>query len=175
MLAAFRPGVAEEAWGRVFVIAALYWAFRRYARAQPAILAAAVLGTYWFAFIHVPFSPVAAVLFAAIQVLPITFLWLRRGLEVAIGFHVCLDPVRFLASYLAVQDVWFLKKPLSQPMAILPKQPASSTPEPVRRLSHALVVAVSDHCRTKAGDLAAVEDPPVTGEDDHRPVLMDLS
>jgi hypothetical protein len=57
VLAAFRPGVAEEAWGRVFVIAALYWAFRRYAQAQPAILAAAVLGTYWFAFIHVPFKP----------------------------------------------------------------------------------------------------------------------
>jgi hypothetical protein len=107
VLAAFRPGVAEEAWGRVFIITALYWAFRRYARAQPAVLAAAGLGTYWFAFIHVPFNPVAAVLFAAIQVLPITFLWLRRSLEVAIGFHVCLDLVRFLASYLAVQDVWF--------------------------------------------------------------------
>jgi hypothetical protein len=107
VLAALHPGVAEEAWGRVFVIAALYWAFSRYARAHPAVLAAAVLGTYWFAFLHAPFNPVAMVLLGTVQVLPMTFLWLRRGLEVAIGFHVCADLVRFCASYLAVRDVWF--------------------------------------------------------------------
>jgi hypothetical protein len=97
ILAALRPGIAEEAWGRIFNISALYWAFRRYARARPAIL----VGTYWFAFLHAPLNPVVFVLLGTIQVLPITFLWLTRGLETALGFHVCVDLVRFLAAYLA--------------------------------------------------------------------------
>jgi hypothetical protein len=48
VLAALRPGVAEQAWARVFVIALLYWAFRRYARARTAVLTAALLGASVF-------------------------------------------------------------------------------------------------------------------------------
>ena len=108
VLAALHPGVAEEAWARVFVIALLYWAFRRYARARTAVLIAALLGTYWFAFLHAPSNPVIVVLLGTIQVLPMTFLWLRRSLEAAIGFHVCIDLVRFFAAYLAFQGIWFI-------------------------------------------------------------------
>ena len=107
VLAALRPGIAEEVWIRVFGITLLYWAFRRYTRARPALLAAALLGTYWFAFLHAPGNPVAALLLGTIQLLPMTFVWLRRGLEMAIGFHVCVDLVRFLAAYLAVSGIWF--------------------------------------------------------------------
>jgi hypothetical protein len=107
VLAALRPGIAEEVWIRAFVITLLYWAFRRYARAHTALLAAALLGTYWFAFLHVPGNPVLALLFAAMQLLAMTFVWLRRGLEAAIGFHVCVDLVRFLAAYLAFSGIWF--------------------------------------------------------------------
>ena len=108
VLTALHPGVAEEAWARVFVIALLYWVFRRYARARTAVMIAALLGTYWFAFLHAPSNPVIVVLLGTIQVLPMTFLWLRRSLEAAIGFHVCVDLVRFLAAYLAFQGVWFI-------------------------------------------------------------------
>lgn len=107
VLAALRPGIAEEVWIRAFVISLLYWAFRRYARARTAVLAAALLGTYWFAFLHAPGNPVVALLLAAVQLLPMTIAWLRRGLEAAIGFHFCVDLVRFLAAYLAFSGVWF--------------------------------------------------------------------
>lgn len=107
VLAAFHPGVAEEAWARVFMIALLYWAFRRYARARVAILVAAVVGTYWFAFLHAAFNPLTVILLGTIQVLPMTYLFLRRGLEAAIGFHVCIDLIRFLAAYLDSAGIWF--------------------------------------------------------------------
>jgi hypothetical protein len=107
VLAALRPGIAEEVWIRLFVITLLYWAFRRYARARAALLAAALIGTYWFAFLHVPTNPVAALLLGTFQLLPMTYVWLRRGLEAAIGFHLCADLVRFLAAYLAFAGVWF--------------------------------------------------------------------
>lgn len=91
----------------MFVITALYWVLRRYARTGTAVLVAAAVGTYWFAFLHMPGNPVAALAMSLIQILPMTYLWLRRGLETAIGFHVGLDLVRFLAAYLAAQHLWF--------------------------------------------------------------------
>ena len=105
--AAVQPGVAEEAWGRVFLIAALYMLFRRTARANTALLAAAILGTVWFAFVHMPANPVGTVLFAAVYALPMTWLFLRRGLEAAIGFHICTDLVRYGAAFIAFQGLWF--------------------------------------------------------------------
>ena len=107
MLAALHPGVAEEAWARVFIIPLLYWMFRSFARARTAIVAAALVGTYWFAFLHAPLNPVVVLLLGTIQVLPMTYLWLRRSLEAAIGFHVCVDVVRFLAAYAAFAGIWF--------------------------------------------------------------------
>jgi hypothetical protein len=79
VFAALRPGVAEEAWARVFVIPLLYWVFRRFARARTAIVAATLVGTYWFACLHAPLNPVVVLLLGTIQVLPITYLWLRRA------------------------------------------------------------------------------------------------
>jgi hypothetical protein len=107
VLAAFHPGVAEEAWARVFIIALLYWVFRRFARARTAIVAAALVGTYWFAFLHAPLNPVVILLLGTMQVLPMTYLWLRRGLEAVIGFHVCVNLIRFLADYMAYEGIWF--------------------------------------------------------------------
>ena len=80
---------------------------QRGVRARTAIVAAALVGTYWFAFLHAPLSPVVGLLLGSIQVLPMTYLWLRRGLETAIGFHVCVDIVRFLAAYVAFAGIWF--------------------------------------------------------------------
>jgi hypothetical protein len=107
VLAALRPGIAEEAWARVFLLALLYWVIRRFAPVRAAVVISAVLGTYWFAFLHTGLNPLGLVLLGTVQVLPITFLWLRRGLEAAIGFHVCVDLVRFAVAYLAIQGFWF--------------------------------------------------------------------
>jgi hypothetical protein len=67
---------------------------RRYARANAAVPAAVILGALWFAFLHAPVNPLAMVLLASIQVLPITFLWLRRGLRWRL-VSISLDLVRF--------------------------------------------------------------------------------
>ncbi len=106
-LGAVQPGVAEEAWARAFMIALLYLCFRRFARAEAALLTATLAGVYWFAFLHTPFNPLATLSSGAIFALPMAWLWLRRDLETAIGFHVCLDAVPFLAAYLMARGLWF--------------------------------------------------------------------
>lgn len=40
--------------------------------------------------------------------LPVSYLWLRRGLEPAIGFHFWQDFIRFAAAYLINQGLWFV-------------------------------------------------------------------
>jgi hypothetical protein len=105
-LVALLPGVAEESWARAFVVPILFLAFRRVATAPVALRAAAVAATYWFAFLHTPTSPVGVVLIGSLWVLPMTYLWLRRDLETAIGFHVCIDFVRFVAAYLVLHGAW---------------------------------------------------------------------
>jgi hypothetical protein len=100
-------GVAEEAWARVFLIAALFLIFRRAARAPTALTAAALVATYWFAFVHLPGNPVGTLLLGTIFVLPMTYLYLRRGLEAAIGFHICANLVKFVAAYLVSAGIWF--------------------------------------------------------------------
>jgi membrane protease YdiL (CAAX protease family) len=63
-----------------------------------ALLAAALVATYWFAFLYAPFDPLSTFLLGTIFALPMTYLWLRRDLETAIGFHFCTDFVRFVAA-----------------------------------------------------------------------------
>jgi hypothetical protein len=106
-LAALQPGIAEEAWGRVFVIALLYLLYRRFAKARPAIIAAAVVGALWFAWLHAPLNPFATVVMAAIYVAPMALVWMRRDVETAIGFHFSADLVRFTGAYLAFHGLWF--------------------------------------------------------------------
>ena len=103
---ALLPGVAEESWARAFVVPILFLAFRRVATAPVALRTAALVATYWFAFLHTPTSPVGVVLIGSLWVLPMTYLWLRRDLETAIGFHFCIDAVRFVAAYLFLHGAW---------------------------------------------------------------------
>jgi hypothetical protein len=100
-------GVAEEAWARVLLISVLFLLFRRVAQAPTALLTAALVATYWFAFVHAPGNPVGTLLLGTIFVMPMTYLYLRRGLEAAIGFHVCANLVKFVAAYLITADLWF--------------------------------------------------------------------
>ncbi len=111
-LAAVQPGIAEEAWGRVFLIPLLFVILRGVARARTALTVAVLVVAYWFAYLHTPgglsvSSLISTLLIGTIYCLPISYLWLRRGLEPAMGFHFWQDFVRFGAAYVINQGLWF--------------------------------------------------------------------
>jgi predicted branched-subunit amino acid permease len=102
-----QPGIAEEAWGRAFMLVFLLLVFSRSAVARVALRTALVVSVLWFAWLHLPLNPVATALLGVLFVLPMAILWLQRDLESAIGFHVASDFVRFAASNLFVHGLWF--------------------------------------------------------------------
>jgi hypothetical protein len=105
-VAALQPGIGEEAWARVLLIPLLFLLFARVATPRTALLGAFAVGTFWFALIHT-FNPLLALILWAAQVIPMGWLWLRRDLETAIGFHFFADFLRFAAAYLFIQGMWF--------------------------------------------------------------------
>lgn len=107
LAAALQPGVAEEAWARAFLIPVLYVLFARSARPRLALATAVIVSAYWFAFLHAPVDPMFTLAVGTLYAVPMTLLWLRRGLEVAIGFHVGLDLIRYAGSYLTAKGLWF--------------------------------------------------------------------
>jgi len=107
---AIQPAIAVEAWGRVLLVPLLFLAFRPMARSRTALTAAVVVMAYWFAYLHTLGSPgaiVSTLLIGTLFAMPTSYLWLRRGLETAIGFHFCLDFVKFTAAYLLNHGLWF--------------------------------------------------------------------
>jgi hypothetical protein len=102
-LIAIQPAIAEEAWGRVLLVPALFMVFRPVARTRTALTASVLIMAYWFAYLHTSggldelFS---TLLMGTLYAIPISYLWLRRGLETAIGYHFCLDLVKFAVAYL---------------------------------------------------------------------------
>ncbi|HOG46278.1 MAG TPA: CPBP family glutamic-type intramembrane protease, partial [Anaerolineae bacterium] len=104
-LVALQPGIAEEAWGRVLLVSLLYLPLSRLGRTRIALAWAAIVAGYWFAFLHTqgsnPLSAlVSTLLIGTLYSLPLTYLWLRRGLEPAMGFHFAVDFLRFAAALL---------------------------------------------------------------------------
>ena len=103
-LAAAQPAIAEEAWARVFLIAVLYVALRWTASPRAALVGAILVAGYWFAWLHSHELTIGAlvntVAAGTLFSLPLTFLWLRRGLEAAIAFHFVIDATRFAFAYL---------------------------------------------------------------------------
>jgi hypothetical protein len=105
-LVAIEPAIAEEAWGRALLVPLLFLVFRWTARAPLALTAAVLVAGYWFAFLHTYDTSgveVSTVLIGTLYVLPLSYLWMNRGLEAAIGFHFLLDFLRFVAAYLDYQ------------------------------------------------------------------------
>jgi hypothetical protein len=108
-LTAIQPGIAEEAWGRVFLVSVLFFALSRFGRTRTAMVMGVVIVGYWFAYLHVLSGPAgipSTILIGTLYSLPLSFLWLRKGLETAIGFHFCVDFVRFLAALLISYGWW---------------------------------------------------------------------
>jgi hypothetical protein len=109
-LVALQPGIAEEAWGRVFLIPLLYLGLRRVARAPTALLTAVLVVSFWFAYLHTydqPGAVISALLIGGLFALPLVALWLWRDLETAIGAHTCMDALRYAAAYLFNHGLWF--------------------------------------------------------------------
>lgn len=108
-LVAIQPGIAEEAWGRVMLVPLLFLVFRPVARSRTALTVAVVVMAYWFAYLHTSGGFEAAlstVMIGTLFALPTSYLWLRRGLETAIGFHFWLDFIKFIAAYLLNHGLW---------------------------------------------------------------------
>lgn len=106
-LVALQPAIAEEAWGRVFPLSVLTLLLLRGASIRAAWISALVVGIYWFAnlhnfFLHVGgLTPVfSAIMAGTLFMVPLTYVWLRRGQEAAIGFHFMMDFGKFLAALL---------------------------------------------------------------------------
>ncbi|MFN8512644.1 MAG: universal stress protein [Thermomicrobiales bacterium] len=105
-LIAIQPGIAEEAWWRVLLVPIIFVALRQAGRTRAALTAAVLIAGYWFAYLHTPGGLGAipsTLMLGTLYSLPLSYLWLRRGLEPAIGFHFCIDFVRFGAAYLVLQ------------------------------------------------------------------------
>lgn len=108
-LMAIQPGIAEEAWGRVLLVPLLFVIFSRVARTRTALNVAVVVVAYWFAYLHTSGGVEAifsTLMTGTLFALPVSYLWLRRGLETAIGFHFWLDFCKFVAAYLLNQGLW---------------------------------------------------------------------
>jgi hypothetical protein len=102
---AISAGIGEEAWGRVFPIPLLFLLLRRVSRPRPAYVAALVVISYWFAYLHTAGGLdelVSTVMIGTLYVLPVSYICLHRDLETAIGFHFWVDFVKFAAALLLV-------------------------------------------------------------------------
>jgi hypothetical protein len=107
---AIQPGIAEEAWGRVLLIPLLFLILRRVGRVRVALTASVFIMAYWFAYLHTSdglSAVVSTVMIGTLYSLPVSYLWLRRDLETAIGFHFWQDFVRYGAAYLLNSGLWF--------------------------------------------------------------------
>lgn len=99
-LYALQPALLEEAWARLFLLPLLYLVFRSASGATTgrALLFAVLLSVAAHGLAHAPQSiaTVTNALFSALVYgVPLALLFLRRGLESAIGYHFFIDAVRF--------------------------------------------------------------------------------
>lgn len=108
-LTAIQPGISEEAWGRVLLVPLFFLVLRLVALGRTALTSAVIIMAYWFAFLHTSGGSeaiVSTVMIGTLFALPTFYLWLRRGLETAIGFHFWLDFVKFVVAYLLNHGLW---------------------------------------------------------------------
>lgn len=97
---ALQPALLEEAWARLFLLPLLFVVFRSASGSTTgrALLFALLVSVAVHGLAHAPqsISTVSNALFSAIVFgAPLALLFLRRGLESAIGYHFFIDFVRF--------------------------------------------------------------------------------
>jgi len=99
---ALQPGIAEEAWGRIFLVPLFFLIFRQVSQPRAAFTAALYMVGYWFAYLHTPggWGGIQnAVVLGTLYSLPLSYLCLYRDLETAIGFHFWIDFIRFAFAF----------------------------------------------------------------------------
>jgi len=99
-LYAIQPALLEESWARLFLLSLLYVAFRSASGVTTgrALLAALFFSVAVHGLAHAPQSIVSvtnALFTALVFGVPLALLFLRRGLESAIGYHFFIDLARF--------------------------------------------------------------------------------
>ena len=102
-LIAIQPAISEEAWGRLLLVPLFYFLTRRVYKPRAAFTAALVIIGYWLAFFHTVGSSGAlfnTLFTGTLYVLPVSYLCLYRDFETAIGFHFCIDFIKFLSAYI---------------------------------------------------------------------------
>jgi hypothetical protein len=100
VLYALQPALLEEAWARLFLLPLLFVTFRSASGSTTgrAVFAALLASVVVHGLAHAPQSiaSVTNALFTALVYgVPLALLFLRRGLESAIGYHFFIDFVRF--------------------------------------------------------------------------------
>ncbi|MCW5849753.1 MAG: CPBP family intramembrane metalloprotease [Anaerolineae bacterium] len=109
-VAALVPGIAEETWARLFLVSLVYVLLRPRTNDQPerAARAAILISALTHGFAHLPtlalLGPgglsmlVAALLYGV----PMGMLFVKRDFEHAVGYHFCVDLLRFIAAGLGI-------------------------------------------------------------------------
>ena len=72
-----------------------------------AFSAALVLAAYWFAYLHTPGGIEAipsTLIIGTLYALPVSYLCLYRDLETAMGWHFCVDFVKFGFAFILFSD-----------------------------------------------------------------------
>lgn len=96
---AIRPGIAEEAWGRILPVPLTFLLLRRFTSTRVAFTTALVVIGYWFAYLHTEGDPITVIVSTLIVgtlfVLPLSFLCFYRDLETAIGWHFWADFLKY--------------------------------------------------------------------------------
>lgn len=99
---ALQPGIAEEAWARIFLVPLFFLIFRKVSQPRPAFTAAIFVVGYWFAYLHTSGGLGAiqnTIMLGTLYSLPLSYLCLYHDLETAIGFHFWADFLRFAYAF----------------------------------------------------------------------------
>jgi hypothetical protein len=105
-LVALVPGIAEEAWARLFMTTLIYALLRPKTNARPrrALAAAILIAAFTHGLAHLPgtmiFSPAALqmLLSGLLFGVPMGLLFVKRDFEHAVGYHFFVDFLRFFAA-----------------------------------------------------------------------------
>lgn len=109
-VAALVPGIAEETWARLFLVSLVYVLLRPGANDQPgrAVRAAILVGALTHGFAHLPTLAIlgpgglSMLVAALLYGVPMGMLFVKRDFEHAVGYHFCVDLLRFIAAGLGI-------------------------------------------------------------------------
>lgn len=102
-LLALQPGIAEEAWARIFLVPLFFVMFRQVNQPRAAFTAALFIVGYWFAYLHTPGGLAGiqnTIMLGTLYSLPLSYLCLYRNFETAMGFHFWVDFLRFAFAFM---------------------------------------------------------------------------